>query len=218
MVLFVLLFLTACTPKYQATIHDGTIDEKITFTVDSLTSTSASDNQENNIKTTNYYAYPEYIEENKYKKEITKTDKGYLVTLTYTHTAEKFKDALAIQYFKYPVYINTEDYIFFKLQGGLKEGMQNQLSSEGAEITMTADNQVITHNADYVKGNTYTWKLTKYNASQKEIIFQVSKKKKQVLTPSKGNTIILVILIVGLTGGSTFLLWYLGQKLIRKRF
>ncbi|MDD3340793.1 MAG: hypothetical protein PHN72_01130 [Bacilli bacterium] len=216
-ILILALFMTGCTPKYQMTIDGEKIREKVTFTLDSLKTNSQGDDHETDIENTSYYAYKEQTEATLYQKKIVKSGDKNILTLTYDHDVENFKNALALQYFKYPVYVNTKDYIFIKLQGGLLKGMENRLTSEGAEVSITTDNRVLQNNADRVDGNTYIWKITKYNAQTKEILFQASKITKQVSTPSKGNSIILLVLVVGIAGGTTFLLWYFGQKFIQRR-
>jgi hypothetical protein len=65
-------------------------------------------------------------------------------------------------------------------------------------INITSGYVVSNHNADEVKGNVYTWEITRDNYENKNIIFGINTQKnyQDVLSSEKSNTLINIVLII----------------------
>ncbi len=215
--LFTLFLITGCNPEYNLEIKDGTFKEDITLFTDYIKYQDPNDVQEIDLEKNIYYAYEDEKEENMYKKEIIKDGKKYKIILSYTHDPSKFKDALSLKYFKYYAFIDTEDYYYIKLEDGLKSGLENQFLRK-ATIKITTDRKVIQHNADRVEKNTYIWNITKTNAKNKELRFQISKKEKHQEKKENGNVIIMAGIAIFIIATLIFIFYIIVQKLLDYRF
>lgn len=217
-ILFIALFLTAgCNPEYNLEIKNGEFKENITLFTDKLKYVDETDVQEVDLENNLYYAYEEEKEDTMYKKDIIKDGNKYKIVLSYTHNPSKFKDALALKYFKYYAFIDTDEYYYIRLEDGLKTGLQNQFLRK-AIVRIKTDRKVIQHNADRVEKNTYIWNISKENAENKEIHFQVSKKEKYKEDTNNGNVIVMFGLVILITASLILIFYILINKFLNYRF
>lgn len=212
--LLLLFLLTGCSSEYHLSFEDGKIKEFITFETDSLKNITESDGTISDIEKTDYFAYDEQNTGTKYEKVITKRNNRYHIELHYDHDPDAFDNALAMQYFQNHIFINDSDYYYIHLKDGLLNGMENVIT-DTVKIHITTNNRVIAENADEIKGNTYSWNITKQNAAKKEIFFQVSKKNKEIIQKG-GNAIITGVILLLLLIVTPIILWAIGQKVINK--
>lgn len=190
--LCIIFLLTGCNVEYNVTINNDKIDENISVYTDTLDYISESDGNSNNINNIDYYAYNSSDAKYKYNKTIKKSNNLYEINLTYSHNPNEFINSTALNYFKYHSFINDEKYYYIKLQDGLKNGYKDKISKK-VLVKITTSNKVVQNNADKIEGNTYIWEITKTNADNKEIIFQVMKNEKNdgFVVKSNGNVLIM---------------------------
>lgn len=208
------LLVTGCSAEYHLSFQNGKIEEMITWQTDSLQSITESDGRISDIEKTDYFAYEEQNENTKYDKVITKHNNKYQIELHYEHDPDSFEQSIVLQNFKNHIFINDADYYYIHLKDGLINGMEN-IIEDTIKIHITTDNRVIAENADDIKGHTYTWNITKQNASQKEIFFQVSKQEKEFIDKD-GNLVVTGMIVILLLIVLPVAIWGIGQKVLDK--
>lgn len=195
-VLFSFIFISGYTSNYNLTI-DEKMHEDILINIfpDDL------ENENNGAKTLlklNQYAI--IGEENNlfYDKKVTEESTRTKLNLNYTYSYKDFKNArYANTCFDSKTYINKKDYIYFRGYGGFYCLYQKEL-----RIQITTDKLVMTHNADIVEDNTYTWKVSADNKDKFELEFQIAtnKTKDEKQTP-KIKVISIFKVVIGVILG-----------------
>lgn len=217
--LCIIFLLTGCNVEYNVTISNDKIDENISVYTDTLNFTSESDGNSNNINNIDYYAYNLSDSKYKYNKTIKKSNNMYEINLTYSHNPNEFINSTALNYFKYHSFINDEKYYYIKLQDGLKNGYKDKIS-KNVLLKITTNNKVVQNNADKIDGNTYIWEITKQNADEKEILFQVMKNEKNdgFVTKSNGNVLIMGSIAIFIVTVLIVLIYLGASKLFNYKF
>lgn len=211
---FLLLIVTGCDAEYHLRFEDGKIEEHIEWKTDKLVEISDVDGIPVDIRETVYYAYDEIDARSIYSKKINKEGNDYKIELDYAHDPSRFNEAIAFKYFKYHTFIESDNSYYIKTKGGLLKGMEDRIDGT-IHIKIDTKNRVIQNNADEVKGSTYIWNITKYNAPTKEILFQVSKTDKEIVKKD-GNLVLTALVVIVLIVILPILLWNFGQKLFDK--
>lgn len=217
--LCIIFLLTGCNVEYNVTISNDKIDENISVYTNTLNFTSESDGNSNNINNIDYYAYNLSDSKYKYNKTIKKSNNMYEINLTYSHNPNEFINSTALNYFKYHSFINDEKYYYIKLQDGLKNGYKDKIS-KNVLLKITTNNKVVQNNADKIDGNTYIWEITKQNADEKEILFQVMKNEKNdgFVTKSNGNVLIMGSIAIFIVTVLIVLIYLGASKLFNYKF
>lgn len=182
--LLVALLLTGCTCEYNLNISNNTYTEKIII------------NSSNSSELNKNWKIPVDIEEYEF---IAGADGDYEVsgdiynyklngndlTLNYTFTKSSFSNSTIPNecYSKFSI-TNYEDSIIISTSDKfLCLDRYENLTS--VKINITIDKPVTSNDADTVKGNTYTWLITKNNANNKPINIIINNKE----TNSSNNII-----------------------------
>lgn len=204
--------ITGCTPTYHMTIENGQFKEEIQLQISEKDLTFFEEYKSlDYFLENNTYAYDSGASNEKYDKKVVKKNDTYYITLKYTHDPNKFEKSKALTFFKYHAYIQTKGSYFVKLTGGINTSILPAIPNTA--IRIKTDNRVLQHNADKVEGNVYIWNINKSNGSSKELLFQVSKDQKEVVT-KKGNIVFTGIISLAFIVLFTVLFWFLGKKII----
>lgn len=169
--LFILILLSGCTVNYNVKFDGSTVYESIDGTVSNF---ELLDDE--NRTDVNPYYYRLYFDQSPlidddnvlYKKEIKDLDNEKSFNFSYTYFNNFSKSKIINYCFSEKVIDEDDSYYHIKLSGDF-----NCLYSDSVTINVTSDYKVFEHNADKVKGNTYTWIIDKNTNA--DIDFGVSK-------------------------------------------
>lgn len=180
-ILFTFLLLSGCTSSYNVTISDNKITEDINLNIE-------NDYQDIDGITGYDYAPITRDSEELYEKKVTKKDGYTNINLKYSFDPEVFPNSTALStcFENYEVIID-DNYYEFKLSGYL-----NCLADGEVDINVKTKNKVISHNADSVDGNVYTWHIDQDNVDDTSIEIKISRDK----TSSSRLVDVLLIAIV----------------------
>ena len=201
LLLGLLILLSGCTTKYNLTFSGDKIKENIDINIDnaeiklgeSYVPGIESDNRINNILKEDQY--PLFNNEKvKYDKKVTRKGSYTNVKLSHSYTFDEYLSSNAyLTCFENKKMTKNRNSYSLSLNGNFY-----CLYSDDIEINIKTDREVLKHNADKVKGNTYTWIINSENVKDANIYFQMSTRYKTI------NTILIVVaLVVGvvLLGG-----------------
>ena len=123
-----------------------------------------------------------------YNKQVQDFSTYYDVKLNYKYLPGEFRDSNSLNLcFDNYVFEDEENYYIHAT------GTFYCLYSDELNISITTKNEVISINADKVKGNTYIWNVNGRNKNNVDIEFEVSKKISYMKYIKYGLLIILVI-------------------------
>ena len=167
LILFTSFLLSGCTSSYTVTISDNKITEEINLNIE---------NDYKDIDGVTTYNYAPLTRDPKtyYDKKITKQDGYTNMKLKYSFDPEVFPNSTALSTcFEEHEVIIEDDYYEFKLSGYL-----NCLYDGSVDINVKTKNKVISHNANSVDGNVYTWHIDQNNVDDTSIEIKISRDKK----------------------------------------
>lgn len=200
LVIIMLFILTGCSTEYYVVLGKDSIKEKITVTIPD-TDIPVRTQEEINadievddqitpfIEQDQYPLFKNY--DIKYNKKVKKNNGITTITYDYKYKFDEFrKSNIYRQCFEHSD-LRTEArgfYLHFN-------GKFYCLYGDEVVVKIHSKNQVNSHNADNVKGNTYTWIINKDNQDKVDIVMSVSNK------PAGADSLIIIVLIViGLVG------------------
>ena len=169
LIITILLFTTGCTCEYNLTIDDNIYKEEIILTGESSDEIATFNND---------WKVP--IDKDIYNlgldpstKSTDQSDlynyklRGSNLTFTYDFTKSQFENATSVSscYDKLTVSNYGDSLVISTSQKVLCFDKYPPLTNIKVNITVTSE--VINNNADSIKGNTYTWNITRDNASDK---------------------------------------------------
>ena len=200
--LFLFLTLVGCKQEYNLVVTDTSITEEFKITVD---------NNEDNLKRLNVKQYPLHANNDiLYNKKITKNGKIISAIFNYFYKPYDFVNANSFnQCFKNKkVIVDDEKYYEFNFSD-----MMDCMYNYNMNINIITKNKVVSHNADKVKGNKYTWYLTDDNKDKFSIEIKIEKgTAKNILEQYK----ILTYVVVGIVSFGIILGVFIVIKKIRK--
>lgn len=170
--------LTGCSSEYNLEFSNDKIKEHIVATMsDSDVTTEQIDQvasfEDPSIPFINddQYPFPNNYDI-KYNKKVDKKANSTTVILDYEYSHEEFKNSRA-----YNSCFADKSFEETKKGYNLKfSGHFYCLYGDSVTINIKTNNEVISHNADKVSGNTYTWVINKDNAQDTNISINISKK------------------------------------------
>lgn len=208
--LLFIFFLTGCDVEYTATLERennvGEIffNEKFTINQENYLISKGDvgkkiDNymsgKEGQIDIASYY---------KMKKVLGDTKSG--IEFTYYYPYKQFTTSDIIhKCYDYARLDAGEDGLYF---GTSDEFMCYNKYSELDKVTihLKSEYEVVTHNADSVDGNVYTWVITRENASNKSIQFRTSTKINESVT-TRNFVLEGIVIIAGVIAAGLFLIF-----------
>lgn len=176
--LLLLLLTTGCTAEYNLTIDDlenftyeetGYIRtsnlEEISTIYDSEWPTVAYTDSDYDSEAPTKFPDEEY-----YEVESSKIGEIYQVKYHYTFLSNRFNDSVGVKtgFYDFKKTKNTEENTTTLDTG--KFYYEKFPDLEKLTINLTVNNPVVSHNADEVNGNVYTWVLTPENFSTARLI------------------------------------------------
>lgn len=167
----ILVLLSGCTVNYNVEFDGNTVKENINGTVSNLE--LFDDENRTDVNPYYYRLYfeqPSLIDDDNalYEKEIKDLNDEKEFNFSYTYFDNYAKSKIINYCFSEKIIEEDDSYFHVKLSGDFL-----CLYSESVTINVTSAYKVFEHNADKVKGNTYTWVIdSKENA---DIEFGVSK-------------------------------------------
>ena len=197
-ILLLLLFtLVGCTSEYNLKISDEKFEEKfITNIYPNDTKYLKVEGIEDDDKVSAFINNDQYPIYNNYDiiydKEVTEKDGYQQVSLKYDYKPEEFKDSHVLNLcFEDVTYKNTDTYFSFNLKGDFY-----CLYTEQIDINITTDNKVVENNADSVKGNTYTWHISRNDDNNKSIQIKIKKGDTVVAKTSKIIFFVIIFILI----------------------
>ena len=171
--LFVIFLITGCSSSYNLKISDDSFEEEIYANFDNVVIYPASDGIESDDQVTPFITsdhYPIYGNNDIiYEKFVNNDDNS--VILKYKYDPKDFEKANSLRLcFENVKYEITDDYYFFDLSGSFY-----CLSSDELNINIITNNKVLDNNADFTKGNTYSWTINKDNVDDVHINIKIRK-------------------------------------------
>ncbi len=199
--LFVVLLLTGCSVTYNIKIKDSKVSEEInSYDID----IDKYENELNNPRFSLFSSY-NYLDdyssfENfpKYFQKDLSSQNVYSLQHSYDFDLSNYSDSNAVR----------SCYEYFKV---LTEGNNVTLSTsnsfncfsisdelEKVTVNITSYYGVVQSNADKVNGKTYTWEITKENASNKPIIFVYDQSKKNITLIDYFTDNFYIVILLGI--------------------
>jgi len=208
-----LLFLTGCDINYTLKINGDNIEEKINAKIikeDLL----IGENQIllGEIKTNTLFSTID--ESNHFEKNNSEINGVNHIELTSKYNRKTYKNSrLLNDCFSSNVYLNEKDYLYIKAYGKYLCGYDEKINTT---VKIIISNNVIEHNAAYVKGNEYVWNINDKNKDSIDIYIQVGKEEKIEKIENSNSlvtygVIIAAILIIGIV-------YFAVNKIINQRF
>lgn len=170
--------LTGCSAEYNLEFSNDKIKEHIVANIldTDIPKQIANPISELDDQITPFIENEQYPFSNnddiKYNKKVEKKSNATTVTLDYEYSHEEFKNSKA-----YSTCFAEKSFEETKKGYNLKfSGHFYCLYGDSVTINIKTNNEVISHNADKVSGNTYTWVINKDNAQDANISINISKK------------------------------------------
>ena len=170
--MFGIFIFTGCTVNYNLKISDNVINEKISIQeLSEKIDTSTADRNLNNTysqynnKGVKKYNTSKVINGNKTEYNLNQT--YYLDSVSYIRAFDECFDAYNIVYVD-----DTRSEYLLQTSKGFKCMTYEYNTIDSYVVNIEIDKKVISHNADSVKGNVYTWNINKNNAADKIISIQ----------------------------------------------
>lgn len=204
--IFIVLLVCGCTANYNLEITEESFKETIDIKISKSLIPEKSEYPE--IETDDYIT--PFLEEETsalfsnpnvyYNKQVQDFSTYYNIKMDYEYLPSEFKDSnsLNLCFDNFEFYEDENYYLH-------ATGTFYCLYSDEVKINITTKNEVITNNADEIKGNTYIWNINGRNKNNIDIEFEVSKKISYMKYIKYG---LLIILLVGII--------YLINKLLTK--
>ena len=198
--LIVLLFIiSGCSAEYNLTISDDEIKEKFTSVIN-------KNEIPTYVKSSDPYA-PEFDDqltpfiENEqhpfldnndiiYDKEVVEEDTYRKVTYKYKYKKEEFINSYVMKYCFENVQYDYQNNYNINLSGAFY-----CLRSDSLDINIITKSKVISNNADFKKGNTYTWHIEKKDVDNVNINMEI-KRNHTVRNLSKNTGPIAIVFII----------------------
>lgn len=175
--IIICLCLTGCSTEYNLEFSNDEIKEHI---VTNILDTDIPKQPTDNIAThddpitpfIDNDQYP-FVQDNSitYDKKVEKKNNATIVTLDYKYSHEDFKKSRAFN-------SCFEEKEFKETKKGYNLNFAGHfycLYGDSVTINIKTNNEVISHNADKVSGNTYTWIINKEKAQDANISINISK-------------------------------------------
>lgn len=171
------LLLTGCSTEYNLEFSNNEIKEHI---VANIVDTDIPKQSSNNLAAhddpitpfINNDQYPfAHNDSIKYDKKVDKKANSTIVSLDYKYSHEEFKKSRAFN-------SCFEEKEFKETKKGYNLNFAGHfycLYGDSVIINIKTNNEVISHNADKVSGNVYTWIIDKDNAQDANISINISK-------------------------------------------
>lgn len=169
--------LTGCSTEYNLEFSNDKIKEHIVANILDTDIPKQIDNPISELDDqitpfikNEQYPFPNNTDD-KYTKKITNKSNYTEVTLDYSYSHEEFKNSKA-----YGTCFEEKSFEENKKGYSLNfSGSFYCLYGDSVTINIKTNNEVISHNADKVSGNTYTWVINKDNAQDTNISINISK-------------------------------------------
>lgn len=175
-ILFLIIFLTGCSAKYNLTIDNKHIIEEVNINIPK-----------------DYYSYDEieprisndiFIYDGlKDKYEMTRKNNSYdyITNYKFEHDIDNYSKSYFLgKCYPYNFIKNTDDTFSFAANSPFKcINMDNDEYMDEVEINIKTDLTVLDNNADEVNGNTYTWLIDYDNYETKSVFIKIQKEKKE---------------------------------------
>lgn len=191
-----LLSLTGCTTQYNLEFSNGSIKEEIITTIlpSDIPTKKSSDISEVDDRVTPFIENDQYPLVNntkvKYKKKVKKSGNDTIVSLSYNYNHDEFRNSSTFRSC-FRNYVFDEQYKGYTLNFS---GDFYCLYGNEVVINIKTNNKVLSHNADKVSGNTYSWVINRENLGKVKINMEISKKTK--ITSSIIYVIVGIIAVV----------------------
>lgn len=208
-----IFLLSGCTVDYNIQIDENGMKETANFLFDN---SSESKKQINELYKTPLVAYYNMDTNGSFYYNVKKSQKNNNNILTYTYQFRKdqLKNSPFVEgcYYKRNITIE-EKYIVLQTDERVtclfKDG--DQLIDE-LKVNITTKFDVIEHNADSQKGNTYTWNINENNYTNKPIYFKVANEIEKKVSENKNGILILIISIAGISIIAFAIYWIFSKR------
>lgn len=207
------LLLTGCTVNYDLNIEDNNFKETITGEIPN--NMLEQDPHSTDINAYNYllnYDQHSFINSDSYFYNKSTSNENNLTSYKYSYT---FNDdnfvysRILNECFDEFNFKNEDNKYHISVSGNFKCYYADKIN-----INVKSKYQVIAHNAESFKKNTYSWTIEKENSDNIDIFLVINKNKNtnsSILNWSKSKTITLIIITI-LSGIAIFL----GKKFIKE--
>lgn len=176
--IIICLCLTGCSTEYNLEFSNDKIKEHIVANIldadipkQIANPISELDDQITPFINNEQYPFSDNTDD-KYTKNVIKKSNYTEVALDYSYSHEEFKNSKAYK-------TCFEEKSFEENKKGYSltfSGSFYCLHGDSVTINIKTNNEVISHNADKVSGNIYTWVINKDNAQDANISINISKK------------------------------------------
>ena len=205
--LFIIMFVTGCSAKYNLYIKDGTIEESIDFSLvkkgivddDMVESSYGSDEYIDTIVSSKLSAIGN-DEKNYYQKEVNQDGNIYNFHLYYKYIDQQYTQSNIINecFENHVVKIEGKN-VYIHLSGKF-----NCYNGENIDIEVKSDNNVKKHNGSK-SGSTYYWQINQDNYNNVDIMIETNGESKT------RNYIYYAIAIIAGIGTLLFLMYFIGN-------
>ena len=196
-IVFTIFLCTSCTANYNLNIDENNISEKFTITmpksvIDENTLQNQLEHPDLVYKDQDYYYDIKLQEDNNY----------YYVNYNYQHNLENYQESKIIN-FCYEENYNqvTNKRIIISTSNRFNcLKMYDDVNLDTVKINITTKLKVESHNADEVKGHTYTWHINGDNYQNKPINITMLKSQPVISNSSVEMAIMLCSLVIVIGG------------------
>ena len=199
------IVLTGCETNYTLTVKDDTIEEKINVVLPEnylpeQTAEEKAAHIEVDDQITPYLTDDQYPitndTKNKYKRTIKKNNGMLDVTYDYTYSFEDYKRSqIYYKCFEKKIFTTGRDNTFLAFEGKFYCMTGNEII-----FNIKTNKKVLEHNADKVKGNTYTWIIDNTNKSNINININISNKSRYALPIATIAAITAIVVAFAMLG------------------
>lgn len=204
-IIALVLVLTGCETNYTLTIKDDTIEEKIDVILPEnylpeQTAEEKAAKIEVDDQITPYLEDDQYPLMNntkvKYNRNIKRNNGMINATYDYTYTYENYKDSqIYTKCFEKQYFSTGKDQTYIGFKGRFYCMTGNEIV-----FNIKTDKKVESHNADRLKGNTYTWIIDNTNAQNIDIDMTISNKNQYILPIMTIIAITVIVVSFGMLG------------------
>lgn len=208
LIILTLFVLTGCSATYNLEIDDSRVLESCDFL---LEKNDENERTVDDYYNTNYLAFFDMnlLKDYNYNKERIDDGKHVGMNLSFAYGNRDYQNSSLLDrcYYK-KSFIKTNDYIILNTEGGASCFYKDESKLlDDLTVNIKTDLKVLENNADSVKDNVYTWKLTDKNFSKKNIYIKIKRGSVYSFIPL---IIILIVFIIVLIN-------YIRIRFINKR-
>lgn len=189
LIIMILLITTGCTCEYNLTIDGNNYKEEIILTGETSDEISSFNQEwEIPIDKDEYEKISGFDNETEINTKIYKYKlSSNKLTFNYDFTRSNYSNSTAVSNCYNKLTVSNYSNTTILSSSPKADCFDKHPPLTNVKVTIKVDREVISNNADNVSGNTYTWNITKENASSKSINLVLDNNTEEAASSSSTN-------------------------------